>query len=284
MPTTSEYFKTVGEWDDGVHRFRVIAPDHEEWLDGIAALYRELRTFSRVPLTDLGLTGLEGFDVKDLTAALTETQVPTRHDGSGGPKHLAVERSDIGELVLALIGELKHGYSYGYRSVRDRELVKQPGRGIDQIGVIELELDDGARAYVLSLGEAKVSVDKNSPPSVVDGSKDCLRVQHLGHLAESPATIQKVLGAAKNTADSDTARQLYIAGMLWRNGSDKVTLRSTSMLVRDRNHALTDFGTFRSQPADFDPGHIDFTILVVDTDDIEALVDQFVALAREEAA
>lgn len=284
VPAISEYFKTVGEWDDGVHRFRVITPDHADWLTGLAELYRELRTASRVPIGDLGLTGLEGFDVEDLQAALVATQVPTRHSGSPKVKHMAVERSDIGELVLALIGELKYGYNYGYRSVRDRELVKLPGRGIDQIGVLELDLTNGERAYVLSLGEAKVSIDKNSPPAVVDGSKDCLRVQHRGHLTESAESIQKVLGAARHTADRDTARQLFAAGMLWRQGSDKVTLRSTSMLVRDRNHQPTDFGSFRASPSDYDPGHIDFTILVIDTGDIEELVDEFLALARQEAA
>jgi len=284
VPAISEYFTTVGVWEDGVHRYRVMAPDHDEWLEGLAALYRELRTSTRVPLADLGLAGIDGFDTKDLAVMLTRTQVPTRSTGSGSPKHLAVERSDIGELALAIVGDMIHGYAYGYRSVRDRELVQQPGRGIDQIGVKEVVLDSGDLACILSLGEAKVSVDKKSPPGVVDRSSDSLRVQHIGHLAEREESIRKVLSAGAKTSDRATAKQLMRAGMLWSNDSDLLTVRSTSMLVRDRNHQVTDFGTFRSTPGDFDPGHIDFTILVIDTDDIEAVVDRFLELAHEDAA
>lgn len=284
MPAISEYFATVGVWEDGVHRYRVMTPDHDEWLEGLAALYRELRTSTLVPLSDLGLAGIDGFDTKDLAATLAATQIPTRSTGSKSPKHLAVERSDIGELALAIVGEMIHGYVYGYRSVRDRELVHQPGRGIDQIGVKEVVLDSGEAACILSLGEAKVSVDKKSPPGVVDVSTDSLRKQHRGHLAEREESIRKVLGAGAKTADRDIARQLMKAGMLWSRGSDLLTVRSTSMLVRDRNHKHTDFGSFRKTPADFDPGHIDFTILVIETDDIETVVDRFLELAHEEAA
>ncbi len=284
MPAASEYFKTLSEWDDGVHRYRVIAPDNDGWLDGLAALYRELRTTPRVPLADLGLTGIEGFNLQELTHVIADTQIPQRSTGEGAPKHLAVERSDVGELALAIVGELVHGYSYGYRSVRDRELVSMPGRGIDQIGVMEVELVSGEFACILSLGEAKVSVDKKSPPSVVDTSSDSLRIQHRGHLAEKYDSIQKVIGAGRQTSDQKTALQLYRAGMLWRSDSDLLTVRSTSMLVRDRHYKQSDFGTFASQPADFEPGHIDFTILVVDTDDIETVVDAFLQLARQDAA
>lgn len=284
VPAIGEYFTTVGVWEDGVHRYRVMAPDHDEWLEGLAALYRELRTDSRVPLSDLGLTGIEGFDVNELAVVLADTQIPTRHANSKMPKHLAVERSDIGELALALVGEMIHGYSYGYRSVRDRELVTLPGRGIDQIGVLEVELDSGRRGCVLSFGEAKVSSDKKSPPGVVDSGDDALRAQHVGHLEERDASVGKVLGTARQTTDRAVARMLYTAGMLLRKESDLLTVRSTSMLVRDQSHKLTDFGSFRASPSDFDPGHIDFTILVVDTADIEAVVDEFLELARKDVA
>lgn len=280
MPAISEYFTTVGEWEDGVHRYRVMAPDHEEWLEGLAQLYRELRTATRVPLADLGLAGMD-FDTKDLAVILAKTQIPTRL-GTGSPKQLAVERSDIAELALAIVGEAIHGYQYGYRSIRDRELVDQPGRGIDQIGVTEVILESGELACILSLGEAKLSVDKNSPPGVVDSSKDSLRKQHIYHLAERDESVKKVIGAGQKTADPVVAKQLMRAGMLWTRDSDLLTVRSTSMLVRDNSHKETDFGTFRRTPSDFDPGHIDFTILVIDTDDIEAVVSRFLELAHED--
>lgn len=282
VPAISEYFKTVGAWEDGVHRFRVMTPDHDEWLEGLARLYRELRTATRVPLADLGLGGVE-FDTKDLAVILAKTQIPTRL-GTGGPKQLAVERSDIGELALAIVGEVIHGYQYGYRSIRDRELVDQPGRGIDQIGVKEVTLESGDLVCVLSLGEAKLSVDKKSPPGVVDSSKDSLRKQHIGHLAEREESIKKVIGAGQKTADPVVAKQLIRAGMLWSKDSELLTVRSTSMLVRDNSHKETDFGTFRSAPSDFDPGHIDFTILVIDTDDIETVVERFLELAHQDVA
>lgn len=281
MLAISEYFTTIDTLEDGVHLYRVVVPKHEDWLEGLAGIYRDLRTSTRVPLADLGLTGLDGFDTKDLSDMLVKTQVPLRSTGVGSPKHLAVERSDIGELALAIVGESTHGYSYGYRSVRDRELVDQPGRGIDQIGVKEVRLESGDSVCVLSLGEAKVSVDKNSPPGVVDTSNDSLRAQHISHLAERENSIKKILGAGRHTSDLVTAKQLMRAGMLWSRESELLTVRSTSMLVRDRNHTDMDFGTFRSKPSDFAPGHIDFTILMIDTDDIEKVVDQFLALAQQ---
>ena len=282
VPAISEYFKTVGVWEDGVHRYRVMEPNHDEWLEGLAVIYRELRTTTRVPLSALGLDGVE-FDTKDLAVILAKTQIPTRL-GTRSPKQLAVERSDFAELALAIVGEAIHEYQYGYRSIRDRELVDHPGRGIDQIGVKEVVLDSGDLACVLSLGEAKLSVDKKSPPSVVDASKDSLRNQHIGHLAEREESVKKVIGAGQKTADYAVAKQLMRAGMLWTRGSELLTVRSTSMLVRDNNHKETDFGTFRSAPSDFDPGHIDFTILLIDTDDIEAVIDRFVKLAHQDVA
>lgn len=284
MPAYDEFFRTVKVLDDGVHRYRIIEPNHADWLRGLADLYRELRTATRVPLSEIDLSGLD-FDTKDLSIALVETQLPKRFSGHPKVKTMAVERSDIGELVMALVGEVDHGYGYGYRSVRDRELVTLPGRGIDQIGVREL-IDEvtSDRSYVLSLGEAKVSADKKSPPGVVDAGKDCLRDQHLFHLSETELTRAKVISAARQTSDIDLARHLHIAAMLLKNGSDKLTIRSTSMLVRNSSHQEADFGSFRSAADDYQPGHIDFTILVLDVEDIELLVDEFLSLARQEAA
>src|SRR5207237_641083 len=59
---------------------------------------------------------------------------------------------------------------FGYKSLRDRELVQLTGRGIDAIG-IEVEENGDIR---LVLGETKLSDEAKSPPAVVDKGDDCL--------------------------------------------------------------------------------------------------------------
>ncbi len=199
MPAISEYFKTGRRVGDGVHRYRVMEPNHDEWLEGLAVIYRELRTTTRVPLSALGLDGVE-FDTKDLAVILAKTQIPTRL-GTRSPKQLAVERSDFAELALAIVGEAIHEYQYGYRRFATASSLTTPGRGIDQIESKRSSSIPATSPCVLSLGEAKLSVDKKSPPSVVDASKDSLRNQHIGHLAEREESVKKVIGAGQKTAD-----------------------------------------------------------------------------------
>jgi len=263
------------EEHDGTHRVQVLEPAAADWLERLAAEYRALRTATAVPL-DL-LKGLE-MDVAQIRKRLVEVSVPTRTTST--LPQLAVERSDFGELAMAVAGVQFQAYVYGYRSIRDRELVHLPGRGIDQIGVREV-IEDGRSVVYLSLGEAKVSSQAASPPGVVATGTDSLHVQHTDHITDRAVTSGKLWEAARKTVDPAAARLMFSAAWLWDEDEDgRLIVRCTSMLVRPSHGAIADAGPFRTAPSDYEPGEVDFMVLRVDTDDIEALVDDFLTAAR----
>lgn len=274
--TTADLFVVVQEDNSGQHRFTLLEPNGPLWVDRMAAIYRDLRTETRIPIAEAMYDGLD-FDMGAIRKRMIETQLPTRHPERS---HLAVERSDLAEVALALAGEQLREYLYGYRSTRDRELVKLPGRGIDQIGVSKA-IVAGRTVIYLSLGEAKLSSEKTSPPQVVNKGKDSLDAQHRGHLTEAE-TAAKILSAAKNATDPTTQSLLFAAGLLWeKQGSDSLVVRCTSMLVRPSHGKATDAGPFRDTPDDYLPGEVDFMLLCLPYDDVEEAIDAFLTSARK---
>lgn len=262
------------------HRYTLFVPNDSSWLDIVAEIYRDLRTQTRFPLSALTLNGIDVVDVDRIRQRLTETQVPERTTRTTS-RHLAVERSDLAEVLLATLSEETHGYQYGYRSTRDRELVSLPGRGIDQIGVRRLEVG-GLEVIDVCLGEAKVSSEGATPPRVVDANDDSLRNQHLAHLAEREHTGNKIWGASRHATDQETQSLLQLAASLWEEQcSDVLVVRCVSMLVRPSVGSEGDFGSHRDNPGDFEPAEIDFVILRLDDDDIETVIDDFVERARQ---
>lgn len=258
------------------HRYTVLEPNDPTWIDVVAEAYRELRIATNFPAATLSLNGVDVIDTTKLRTRLIQNLLPTRRP-PGPQRQLAVERSDLAEVVLGMLGAELRDYQYGYRSTRDRELVAVPGRSIDQVGVVEV-----GDKLVISLGEAKVSSSSVSPPSVVDSGNDSLRSQHRGHLADVGSTAQKLYAAARNSTDEVTQHLLHLAGVLWEDRKlDVLLVRSTSMLVRPAGSMNTDFGTHMSRPNDYAPGKIDFFILHV-PEDLESVVDEFLAKAREE--
>lgn len=265
-----------GTMAPGGHRYTVYEPGDPTWIDVVAKAYRELRIATSFPLQTLSLNGVEVLDSTKLRDKLVKKLLPVRQPPGKG-RQLATERSDLAEVVLAMLGAELRSYQYGYRSTRDRELVTHPGRSIDQVGVVQL-----GDKLVISLGEAKVSSQDTSPPGVVDSGKDSLRSQHRGHLAEVDHTAAKIYAAARNSTDELTQQLLHTAAALWEDQQlDVLVVRCTSMLVRPAGSKDTDFGTHQSRPDDYAPGEIDFLILHV-PGDIELVVDEFLAKAREE--
>jgi hypothetical protein len=61
---------------------------------------------------------------------LRQAAIPPRGGGN-----FAVPRSDFGETVAYCLLEERFGTRFGYKSIRDRELPRLPGRGIDAIGI-----------------------------------------------------------------------------------------------------------------------------------------------------
>lgn len=277
----SQTFTTVEAADQKPHRFSILQPTDATWLPTLAKLYRELRTATNSPVSSISFNNVEVLDVTHVKARLNLSQVPQRHTGN-----FAVERSDLAELALMIVGEELRGYSYGYRSIRDRELRDSPGRGIDQIGVrLDESIDGGVlvQRIVLMLGEAKHSSSKKSPPAVVDASDDGLSKQHKKHLTNRTRTADQVWTASKNSADSGTAELLQLAAHFFETEDPHLTVVATNLLMRPALGSAADYGSFATAPADYEPAEIDFLLVRIPTDDVEIVVDEFLKLALDDA-
>lgn len=262
------------------HKLVVLAAGDEDWLEPLANRYRELRTATRFPLTKVSLEGIELLDVQGLQARLTASQIAPRNHGN-----FNVLRSDMSETLLGHIGEDLNGFSFGYQSIRDRETAHLPGRSIDQIGV-KLEADAaGVPNVSLMLGEAKVSSQKASPPSVVDSKDDALSKSHIKQIALRDDTEGKILHAARFCTSHEIQSLFTLAAEMFKQDHPQLTIHATSVLVRPLSAgAPSDFGSYGSTPENFEPAIVDFYIVRASSDDLEALADAFEALASTDPA
>jgi uncharacterized protein DUF1837 len=239
----------------GSHAYRVHeATPTTEWLESVAREYVSLRTSTAVPLTEVSLDGIDVLSVDRLRTRIAQAAVPPH---KGGP--LSVVRSDFGEILLYCLLEQSHGTAIGYKSIRDRELPQQPGRGIDAVGVEQ----DTAGVITLVLGEAKVSDEDRCPPRVVEGASDSLREQHRGHVADRTATASKVLHSARMVTNEQLRDHLIAASLLLEEGRwDRLRVVACCLLVRSAaRFAAGDYGRFRTAPADFSPAEIRFLVV-----------------------
>ncbi|MGA1813832.1 hypothetical protein VH571_15725 [Frondihabitans sp. 4ASC-45] len=273
--TLPDEFDSVWSEQSGDHRLTIVEATGTDWLMDVAAIYRELRTSTDEVLDPSVFADIDVVDVQQIQARYLRTMIPPRAGGN-----FSVIRSDLAEALMGYLGEKLHGYLYGYRSTRDRELVHLPGRGVDQIGVTTSVDSAGRDVVVVLIGEAKVSAEAKSPPAVVETKDDSLRNQHLDHMSDMDKLIGKIAGASRRArGDAFMLFQVALAH-LEKGNHDQVHLRSASLLVRPAGHgAETDFGSFRSAPDDFHPGKVDFMIVRTDAADIEATIDLFHQLA-----
>jgi hypothetical protein len=276
-----ELFTLAETHDNGGHHLRVYSPtDPHGWLEAVAREYRALRTSSQVKPSALEMDGIEIVSLAAVERILVESVIPKPRGGN-----FDVLRSDLGEMVLGLLCETHYGSRYGYRSIRDRETIQLPGRGIDQIGVeLAQEVDREGRTrtmITLVLGEAKVSSDKRHPPGVVDTGADCLRAQHLGHLADRDGTANKIWRASQACGDAETVKILRIAAQNFRHKvTDRFQIVCASVMLRpERIATAADFGSFRSNPDDYTPGQIRFLLVKVPHADFDAAARELARLA-----
>jgi hypothetical protein len=186
-----------------------------------------------------------------------------------------VTRSDFGETLCYMLLGQEYSTIFGYKSVRDRELINLPGRGIDAIGIE----NDGKLTLVL--GEVKVSNANASPPQVVDASDDSLRNQHLGYLRELNITAKKIWNLSRHVLDATVRDLLFTA--LWcleEQRLDKLQLVACCVLIRPRNrYTVKDFGSFVKRPADYEPARIRFVVVCI-PGDVEEVVDNWYATVK----
>lgn len=181
------------------------------------------------------------------------------------------------------MGQELDGFQYGYQSIRDRELKNLAGRSIDQIGVKTTQGPDGQTNLALMLGEAKVSTEPKSPPSVVDTKKDSLSKSHTKQLAEVESTADKIWHAYKFCVDQETQMLFGLAVEMFESAHPQLTVHASSVLVRPNSVAsINDFGSYLDNPDQFNGAVVNFYIVRANSDDLEGLVDTFFELATTE--
>lgn len=243
------------------------------WQDEIAKQYRNLRTSTRFPIEPICLDGLE-FSVEVIKERIAANTTPERKGGN-----FDVVRSDFGEVISYMALEQVYSTQFGYKSVRDRELIQLPGRGIDGVGV---EVADKLR---LVMTETKVSHDNRTPPPVVDSQRDSMRNQHIGHNTEDN-TCKKIWDVARKTTTAELQSLFFKAALLFEDRKfDVLDVVTCCVLVRPQAvHNGNDFGTFRSSPADFDHGKIRFLVVCIPSEygnNIELVIDEWYRMLNE---
>lgn len=251
-------FISLVDREDREHRYLAMELDGQsDWREELAAEYRALRTATAIPVKEVRLDGIQVMDVTEIQRRLSRATVPGWRGGN-----FAVVRSDFGETLAYLVLEQRFGAVFTYKSVRDRETIRLPGRGIDGIGIEK----NGKLTIVLA--ETKVSDEADSPPRVVDSNKDGLRNQHLAHMKNHDETSRKLWDVARraNTAD---LHNLFLAAALWFEEKkwDQINVVACCVLVRPRElYRETDFGSFQSSPQDFDPARVRFLVICIPED------------------
>lgn len=256
---------------EGHHWMVLDVPDGREWLKEMAMMYRGLRTATNFSIQDIELSGLK-ISADNIRRRLVSTQIPERGEGS-----FSVARSDFAEVIAHSILKNLFNTKFGYLSLRDRELIQLPGRGIDAIG-IECTEDK----IKLIFGEVKASAAKDSPPKVIDSGDDSLRGQHLFHLKQVEKTRNKVMQAGKFAKDREIQDLLFAAALsLETKNAQNPSIVSYSCLVRQKDKFTErDFGTFRKRPGDYSPSVIRFCIVKI-PGDLEEVVSDWLKIAKE---
>lgn len=246
---------TLHEGPDGhVYESHALG-ESRSWLAPTWQAYEDLRTQCTVAINPDALAEATGFGMAELSARLAAAVVPPR--GSG---NFDIVRSDFGESLAYLVLDDAFGTEFAYRSVRDRERIEMPGRGIDAVGVERTE------PPTLVLCETKVSNEDQHPPGVVDASADGLRKQHLGHLeALTEETARKVWNCARFARTEETQILFFrVATLLSEGCLDDLRIVAACFLVRPQDvFDHTDFGTFHAVPEDFAPASVRFLVATV---------------------
>jgi len=194
-----------------------------------------------------------------------------------------IYRSDLGELLMTYYFEEKldevERFVIPLKNISFRERADQPGRGLDAIGY---KYSDG-KVEIL-LGEAKVSADKKSPPSVVDSANDSLYKTQLRHKNDIPTVISRLSDYYRRMDCTEDATIIGLAIVcIDKNLTDKYSVTYGCTLIRDYTcvNEASDFGKLKSNERDFEPGKVHFSILSFSNKSIEETVDLFYQKVQE---
>lgn len=227
-----------------------------------------------------------GFGTDALKQIITKNTVPIDKKREQGLEQNVLNdiyRSDLGELLMTYYFEEKlpdgERFVIPLKNITFRERAEFPGRGLDAIGYRKI----GDAQVEILLGEAKVSADKKSPPSVVDSTIDSIYNTQLNHKNKTPIVVQRLSDYARrlNTKDAEILGFAIISIEHQLNDNFSITYGCT--LVRDHIciNDSSDFGKMKTNQSDFEPGKVHFSILSFSNKTIKDTVDLFYAKVQE---
>ena len=226
-----------------------------------------------------------GFDLSQIKSIVRQNAVyvDSIREKGGTPNPVNdIYRSDLGELLTSYYFEEKlddgHRYIIPAKNISTRERYDMPGRGIDAIGYRIKE--DGT--YELLIAEAKVSEQKQNPPSVVDKTGDSIYKTHKKYHDDTGALSQRLVEFSKNLKGDDLAIIMFIILDI-ENKTKKCDITYGCGLVRDYEcvNETKDFGKMKSNANEFEPGNIHFAILSFTEETIDSTIDLFYKKVQE---
>lgn len=174
----------------------------------------------------------------------------------------------MGEVLAYMLLTQEYGTLIGYKSVRDRELIDLPGRGIDVIGV-----ENGEKIRLI-LGEVKVSNAEDSS-NVVDYNDDAISKSLEKHIQQHGITSRKLWSIIPRTRDIHFREMLEVAALYWDHKMwTHLSVICSGILVRpEEKYKKEEFGKLIKEPKLVDPAKVRFLIICMQND-LEDLADQ----------
>lgn len=268
---------------------KVDIPVIDSFIKKFAELYLKLRSQTQFDFGSINEQALYknlGFGTDALKQIITQNTIPIDKKREQGLEQNVLNdiyRSDLGELLMTYYFAEKlpddEQFVIPLKNITFRERAELPGRGLDAIGYRKI----GDAQVEILLGEAKVSADKKSPPSVVDNTKDSIFNTHLNYKNETPIVVQRLTDYARrlNTKDAEI---LYFAIISIANQyTDNFSITYGCTLVRDHTcvNESSDFGKMKTNQSYFEPGKVHFSIISFSDKTIKETVDLFYAKVQE---
>lgn len=226
-----------------------------------------------------------GFDLSQIKSIVKKNSVfkdPIRELGGRPNPVNDIYRSDLGELLTTYYFEEKLDESSRYvipaKNISTRERYDRPGRGIDAIGY-RIKKDG---SYELLIAEAKVSSQKQNPPSVVDETDDSIYKTHKNYHDNSDVLEQRLVEFSKNLKGDDLIIVSCIIVDIVHK-TNKCSIAYGCGLVRDDTcvDEAKDFGKVKDNAEEFEPGNIHFAILSFTEKTIDETIDLFYKKVQE---
>ncbi len=261
----------------------------DSFIKKFAEKYLEQRSNTQFDYTAINESVLYknlGFGTGALKQIITKNAIPIdkKREQSLQPAILNdIYRSDLGELLMTYYFEEKlsegERFIIPLKNITFRERAELPGRGLDAIGYKKI----GDKKVEILLGEAKVSAEKKSPPSVVDKTDDSIFNTQSKHKNEVPVVIQRLSDYARRLNIKDAEIIGFAIVCLERNLTDHFDITYGCTLIRDHTcvNDPSDFGKIKTNKKDFEPGKVNFSILSFSDKSIKDTVDLFYNKVQE---